>query len=317
MKILLCDTKTFIKNGDIDISPLENLGNTVCYDNISRKELLEIIGDFDAAICNKTVFDKEVLSRADNLKYIGLLATGYNNIDINEASKRGITVCNAGTYSTDAVAQQTFAYILHFLSRVADYDGLVKSGKWENSPVFSIIDLTTDELKDKTLGIIGYGSIGKRVADIALAFNMKVLVFNRSKKQDERVNFADLDYLLENSDIVTVHCPLNEQSADMFCKETFNKMKDGAYFINTARGGIVVEEDLKDALNSGKLSGAAVDVLRKEPMDKNCPLKQAKNIIITPHTSWAPQSTRKRLFDIVYNNLDLFLKGTPQNVVSK
>ena len=316
MKILIADCATLTQNNDLDITVFEKYGDVVYNKNISRNELLNTVHEYDMILCNKTIIDRVVIESAKKLKFIGLLATGYNNIDITAAKENGITVCNAGSYSTSAVAQQVFAYILNHYNAVNRYNDFVQNGGWQQSPTFSVLCFPTDELKDKTIGIIGYGSIGKRVAEIALAFEMNVLVYTRTPKSDNRVRFTSLDELLKNSDIITPHCPLNEQSKEMFNKETFSKMKDRAFFINTARGGIINEQDLAEALKSGKLSGAAIDVLNHEPMSKDCVLKGAPNLIITPHTAWAPLETRKRLLGIVEDNIKAFLNGTPKNKVS-
>ncbi len=316
MKILIADCATLTQNNDLPLTVFQKYGDVVYNLNISRDELLDTAHEYDIILCNKTIIDKAVIEKAKKLKYIGLFATGYNNIDIAAAKQHNITVCNAGSYSTSAVAQQTFAYILNHYSAVNQYHNFVQNGGWQQSPTFSVLCFPTDELKDKTIGIIGYGSIGKRVAEIALAFEMKVLVYTRTPKDDPRVKFVSFDELLSSSDIVSPHCPLNEQSREMFNKDTFKKMKDGAFFINTARGGVVSEPDLFEALKSGKLSGAAIDVLTAEPMSKTCVLKGAPNLIITPHTAWAPLETRKRLIGIVTDNIDAFLDGKPKNVVS-
>ena len=316
MKILIADCATLTQNNDLDITVFEKYGDVVYNKNISRNELLNTVHEYDMILCNKTIIDRVVIESAKKLKFIGLLATGYNNIDVTAAKENGITVCNAGSYSTSAVAQQVFAYILNHYNAVNRYNDFVQNGGWQQSPTFSVLCFPTDELKDKTSGIIGYGSIGKRVAEIALAFEMNVLVYTRTPKSDNRVRFTSLDELLKNSDIITPHCPLNEQSKEMFNKETFSKMKDRAFFINTARGGIINEQDLAEALKSGKLSGAAIDVLNHEPMSKDCVLKGVPNLIITPHTAWAPLETRKRLLGIVEDNIKAFLNGTPKNKVS-
>lgn len=316
MKIFIADCATLTQNNDLDITVFEKYGDVVYNKNISRNELLNTVHEYDMILCNKTIIDRVVIESAKKLKFIGLLATGYNNIDITAAKESGIIVCNAGSYSTSAVAQQVFAYILNHYNAVNRYNDFVQNGGWQQSPTFSVLCFPTDELKDKTIGIIGYGSIGKRVAEIALAFQMNVLVYTRTPKSDNRVRFTSLDELLKNSDIITPHCPLNEQSKEMFNKETFSKMKDRAFFINTARGGIINEQDLAEALKSGKLSGAAIDVLSEEPMSKDCVLKGVPNLIITPHTAWAPLETRKRLLGIVEDNIKAFLNGTPKNKVS-
>ncbi len=316
MKILIADCATLAQNNDLPLTVFQEYGDVVYNKNISRYELLNTVHEYDMILCNKTVIDKVVIEKAKKLKYIGLFATGYNNIDIVTAKQHGITVCNAGSYSTSAVAQQVFAYILDHYNKINRYNNFVQNGGWQQSPTFSVLCFPTDELKDKTVGIIGYGSIGKRVAEIALAFEMNVLVYTRTPKNDNRVKFVSLDDLLKNSDIITPHCPLNDDSREMFNRDTFGKMKNGAYFINTARGGIVNEQDLTDALKSGKLSGAAIDVLSEEPMSKTSVLKGVPNLIITPHTAWAPLATRQRLLRIVEDNIIAFLNGNPKNKVN-
>lgn len=316
MKILIADCATLVQNNDLSLDVFAKFGEVICNPNISREELLETVHNYDMILCNKTVIDKIVIEKATKLKYIGLFATGYNNIDTSAARERGITVCNAGSYSTNAVAQQVFAYILNHYNKINTYNDFVQSGGWQQSPAFSVLCYPTDELCGKTLGIVGYGSIGKRVAEIALAFEMNVLVYTRTPKSDKNVTFVTFDELLSKSDVITAHCPLNSQSREIFNANAFSKMRDGAYFINTARGGIVNELDLANALKCGKLSGAAIDVLSREPMTPDCMLKGIPNLIITPHTAWAPLTTRQRLLKIVENNIISFLKGTPQNVVS-
>ena len=316
MKLLLTDAATLKNNNDISTDCLKKFGELRVYEALSFDKLLDECKDVDIILCNKTPITKELIEKAKNLKYIGLFATGYNNIDLDAANEKGITVCNAGSYSTSAVAQQVFAYILKHYSKIDEYNNFVKDGGWINSECFSVLSYPTDELCGKTIGIIGYGSIAKRVEQIARAFEMNVLVHTRTVRENGETKFVDFDTLLKNSDIVTAHCPLNEQSREMFSFDAFSKMKDGAFFINTARGGVVNEQALLEALKSGKLSGAALDVLNSEPMSENCVLKGAPNIIITPHTSWAPLATRSRLMGIVENNIEAFLKGTPQNVVN-
>lgn len=314
MKIVITEGAV-ISCGDISFERFNKFGTVKIFDNLSYEELQQEIIDTDILLCNKVLVDKNVLQRAKKLKYIGTFATGYNNIDIAFCRKKGITVCNAGSYSTDAVAQQTFGYILNHFSRIADYDNFVKEGGWIKSPLFSPIVFPTDEISGKTIGIIGFGSIGKKVAEIAHAFNMNVLVHTRTIHEDGKTNFVTLDSLLAKSDIVSVHCPLTDANAKMFNKDTFAKFKKGAYFINTARGGLVDESALREALQSGHVSGAAVDVVETEPMLADCPLIGAPNITITPHSAWVPLQTRSRLFEIVENNIQQFLNGTPVNVV--
>ena len=315
MKLLLTDCATLRSNGDLPLDSLKRFGDIFEYENITRAGLLKEAADADIILCNKTVIDKEVFDAAENLKYIGLFATGYNNIDIEYAKQKGVTVCNAGSYSTDAVTQQVIGYILMHYTAIPEYNEFVKNGGWKKSAVFSPLVFFSDEVAGKTLGIVGYGSIGKSVEKAAKGLGMNVLVYTRTVRENGETRFTDLDTLLKESDIVTLHCPLNAQSADMMNAEAFARMKDGAFFINTSRGGTVDENALYDALSSGKLSGAAVDVLKKEPMSKDCPLDKAPNLIITPHTAWAPLTTRKRLLGIVESNIEAFLKGVPQNKI--
>ena len=315
MKLLLTDCATLRSNGDLPLDSLKRFGDIFEYENITRTKLLKEAADADIILCNKTVIDKEVFDAAENLKYIGLFATGYNNIDIDYAKQKGVTVCNAGSYSTDAVTQQVIGYILMHYTAIPEYNEFVKNGGWKKSAVFSPLVFFSDEVAGKTLGIVGYGSIGKSVEKAAKGLGMNVIVYTRTVRKNGETRFTDLDTLLKESDIVTLHCPLNAQSADMMNAEAFARMKDGAFFINTSRGGTVDENALYDALSSGKLSGAAVDVLKKEPMSKDCPLDKAPNLIITPHTAWAPLTTRKRLLGIVESNIEAFLKGVPQNKI--
>lgn len=315
MKLLLTDCATLRSNGDLPLDSLKRFGDIFEYENITRAGLLKEAADADIILCNKTVIDKEVFDAAEKLKYIGLFATGYNNIDIEYAKQKGVTVCNAGSYSTDAVTQQVIGYILMHYTAIPEYNEFVKNGGWKKSAVFSPLVFFSDEVAGKTLGIVGYGSIGKSVEKAAKGLGMNVIVYTRTVRENGETRFTDLDTLLKESDIVTLHCPLNAQSADMMNAEAFARMKDGAFFINTSRGGTVDENALYDALSSGKLSGAAVDVLKKEPMSKDCPLDKAPNLTITPHTAWAPLTTRKRLLGIVESNIEAFLKGAPQNKI--
>ena len=316
MKILIPDVNTLVKDNDVSLEIFDSLADiVVLYSNITKKELLDEIVDTDIVLCNKVVIDKEVMSCSKKLKYIGTFATGYNNIDIEFAKEKGITVCNAPEYSTNAVAQQVFGYILAHYTKISQYDTFVKQGGWVASPTFSPFVFNSLELAGKTLGIVGFGSIGEAVAKIALSFNMQVLSFTRTPKNYDGVKFCDFETLLKKSDIITLHCPLTDATRELMNENTFNLCKDGAFFINTSRGGTVSEIALKNALESGKLSGAAVDVLTVEPMDKDCPLLNAPNIIITPHTAWAPLETRERLIKLVADNLKAFLSGKPQNVV--
>ena len=313
MRILITDCASLTSGGDLSLEPLKKYGEITEYGNISREELLKEVADKDIVLCNKTVIDSEVINAAPNLKYIGVFATGYNNIDITLAKQRGIAVCNAGSYSTNAVAQQVIAYILLHYTNIPRYNEFVKEGGWKRSPVFSPLVFPTDEVAGKTLGIIGYGNIGKAVEKAAAGLNMNVRVCTRTVRENGVTRFTDFDTLLKNSDIITLHCPLNKQSENMMNEEAFSKCKRGAVFINTSRGGTVDETALLNALKSGRLSGAAIDVLKEEPMSEDCVLADAPNIIITPHTAWAPLSTRRRLLSITCENIDSFLNGKSKN----
>lgn len=315
MNIVILDAGT-VTRGELSLERFNNYGDVKVYDFSDYEEVADRIKDADMILCNKSAMDTNNLSKATNVKYIGLFATGYNNVDLEYTNAHNITVCNAGSYSTEAVAQHVFALILNRYNRVAEYDKFVKDGMWTKSRCFSpFMEMT--EIYGKTIGIVGYGSIGKKVAQIAKAFGMNVLAFNRSKKEEEGVTFTTLNELLEQSDVVTMHCPLNADSEKMCNKAFFNKMKNSAYFINTSRGGVVDETALYNALENEVISGAALDVIGVEPMAESCTLKDAKNIVITPHAAWAPIETRSRLLDIVENNIKAYLEGNPVNVVKK
>ena len=312
MKIVLTDAQTVLDNL-VNADILKQFGEVEEYGLLRYDEVAEKIADADMVVCNKTLLDKNTLRLAKNLKYIGLFATGYNNIDIDYCKVHNIAVCNAGSYSTNAVAQHTFALILEHFNNTSNYNKYVQDGRWKRSKTFSPFVYPLSELAGKTLGIVGFGNIGRAVAKIANAFEMNVIAYNRSEKQADGVAFVSFETLLEQSDVVSVHCPLNSESQDMFDKNAFAKMKKGALFVNTARGGVMVEQDLLDALQSEHLGGAAIDTLKVEPMEEDCILMGAKNCIITPHIAWAPVETRVRLMNIVADNISAFLNGTPQN----
>jgi len=316
MKIIVTDAKT-ISNNEEYFNPLKEFGELKIYPLSTDEEIKERIADADIIVCNKNVFNEDNLKYAKNLKYIGLFATGYNNIDVKYCGANGITVCNAGSYSTDAVAQHTFALILNHYNKISKYNKLVEDEGWIKSDVFSPFVYDMNELAGKTIGLVGYGNIARKVAKIANAFGMRVLAYRRNPVEEEGVEFVDFDTIIGKSDVISVHCPLNEQSKEMFNKDVFSKMKSTAYFVNTARGGVMNEADLAEALNEGVIAGAAIDVLTVEPMAADCKLFGAKNITITPHVAWAPVETRERLLGIVCDNIRGFLEGKPQNVVSE
>ena len=313
MKVVILDAKT-LTNDDIDFSVFDEFGEVTIYDYTKYNQIAERIKDAEIILCNKSIMNRMTLKDAKNVKYIGLFATGYNNVDIEYTNERNITVCNAGSYSTNAVAQHVFALILEHYNKVGEYNKFVKDGGWIHSEKFSPFK-PMKEMDGRTLGIVGYGSIGKKVAKIAQAFDMKVLAYNRSPKKDEGVRFVEMDELLEKSDIVSIHCPLNRDSEKMCNKDFFSKMKDGALFINTSRGGVVDEQALIDAVKSKKISGAGLDVVAVEPMEKHEEILDIDNIIITPHSAWAPVETRTRLVAIVKNNIKKWVAGAPVNVI--
>lgn len=316
MKIVILDWATMCSDGDLSPEVFGEFGDISVYQLTEPHDVAERIGDAEIVLCNKAVITKEIMDSCPKLRYIGLFATGFNNIDIEYAAKKGITVCNAGQYSTNAVAQQVFAYILDFCSRIRSYDTAVKNGEWESSPCFSYFPIPTAELNGKTLSIIGFGSIGRRAAEIGNAFGMRVLVNTRTVPENCPYEVCDRDAAVKNADFLTLHCPLTADTHHMVNADFLRKMKSLAVLINTSRGAVVNEKDLTDALNSGTIAGAYLDVLEKEPMSPDTPLKFAKNCVITPHTAWAAYETRVRLLNIVCENIRQWLNGTPQNKVN-
>ncbi len=316
MKTVLLEEKTVTSGGDITFDEFRTFGELTVYPLTPPDKLIEYVADNEAAIINKTVFTADILKKCPSLKYIGLCATGYNNVDVDAARELGITVCNCPAYSTDAVAQQVFAYILHYANRVSDYNEDVHAGGWINSPTFAYFKFPMFELAGKKLGMIGYGSIGRRVAEIALTFGMEVLVSTRTPREDSRVRFVSREDIFRESDIITLHCPLTEDTRELICKETLSLCSKDAIIINTSRGGTVNEHDLAEALKNGSIAGAAVDVISEEPMKADNPLYGAPNCIITPHTAWSPMQTRKRLLRIAADNLRAFIGGHPINKVN-
>lgn len=316
MRAVILDADT-VTDSDVSLDKISSVLPTVIYGFSADDEIADRISDADVVLTNKCRITKEIFERCPNIKYIGLFATGYNNIDIKEAKARGCVVSNVPGYSTNAVAQHTFALILNRYSGVAAYDQTVKNGDWCYSKLFSYFNIPFFELAGKTIGIVGYGAIGKAVKRIAEAFNMNILVHTRSyPKDDSGIRVVSLEELLKESDIVSLHCPLTDETAGLINKDTLALMKPSAMLVNTSRGGAVVERDLADALNSGKIAAAALDVLDREPMDVNCPLRNAKNCCITPHIAWAPLETRIRLIDMVSDNLKNYLAGHPANNVA-
>ncbi len=314
MKLVILDTCTVTK-GDIDMSALDAFGDVSYYDMLPREQIIEVLRGADAVVCNKSVIDREIID-ATSLKFVGLFATGYNNIDIEYAAKKGIVVCNVPGYSTDSVTQTTVSLMLELASSTHKYVHSVADGDWKRAAQFSYFSFPITELAGKTLGIYGLGTIGLSVARVALALGMRVNAYSRTKKEIEGITFVSRDEIFSESDFLSFHCPLNAQSERVLCAETLSLMKPTAYVINTARGGVIDEKALADALKAGKIAGAALDVLTYEPMREDCPLFGIENCIITPHVAWASLESRTRLIARVADNLRSFEAGFPINAVN-
>lgn len=302
--------------GDLSWEGFEKLGDVTVYDRTGAKDILSRIGNADIVITNKTPLSKETIERAPEIKYIGVLATGYNVVDTQAAKEKGIPVCNIPTYGTDAVAQFAFALLLEIAHHVQHHSDAVKQGRWANCPDFCFWDYPLIELAGKTMGLIGYGRIGQSVARIARAFGMQVIAYDSYQDPKQIDVYVSLDELLNRSDVISLHCPLFEQTKGIINKDSIAKMKDGVIILNNSRGPLIVEQDLADALNSGKVYAAGLDVVSSEPIREDNPLLTAKNCLITPHISWAPKESRQRLMDIAVENLKAFLSGKSQNVVN-
>lgn len=316
MKITVLDRCT-VTTGDVSLSPIEALGQVCFYDTVPHEKLADVIADSDAVICNKAQITDEIMEKCPNLRYIGLFATGYNNIDISAAKRRGITVCNVPGYSTDSVVQHAFSMILHFSCRTDDYAASVARGDWACSETFSYLAFPTSELRGKTLGIFGFGTIGRAMAQIGKAFGMKIIAVSHRPTSYDGVEFTDTDSLFANSDYLTLHCPLTDETRELVNSRTLSLMKPTAVIINTARGGVINEAALTAALKNGTIRGAGIDVLDIEPMCKDHPYLTAPNCYITPHVAWAAYEARSRLVDMVAENVRRFLSGTPINTVTK
>ncbi|WP_027727537.1 D-2-hydroxyacid dehydrogenase [Treponema sp. C6A8] len=314
MKITILDGHA-VNPGDLPWDKFSELAEVTVYERTPSELVKNRIGDSDAIFLNKINITEDILSACPNLKYIGVLATGYNVIDLDACRRRNITVTNIPAYSTDSVAQHVFAFILNFTNHVALHNASVQAGDWQRCPDFCYWNAPLSELTGKTLGIFGYGNIGKKVTALARAFGMKVICCTRTPREGmpESVTFEEL---CRRSDFVSLHAPLTPQTTHIINKESLSLFKPSAYLINTARGGFIVEKDLADALKEGKLAGYAADVLEAEPMTADCPLIGIPNCVITPHIAWAPLETRARLQNIAYENLKAWINGNAFNVVS-
>jgi len=307
-----------INRGDISFKEISDELDLTFYDNTTEDNKYEHIGDAEVVFDNKVIMDEELFDKCPNIKYVGVCATGYNVIDLAAARKRNITVTNVPSYSTDSVVQLTWALILEQVCNLEIHNNSVKNGDWIKSDIFSYWLEPITELSGKTLGIIGYGNIGRKVAKIAECFGMNVLVntMHPEKYDNQLIDFVDKDELFAKSDIITLHCPLTEDTMEIIRKENIDKMKDKVRIVNVSRGGLVNEADLTDALNSGKILSAGIDVVLKEPMDKDNPLLNAKNITITPHMAWASVDARRRLVTEIAENFKAYLNNEKRNVVS-
>ena len=322
MKIVVLDGYT-LNPGDLSWASLEAMGETVIYDRTSltdHREIIQRIGDADAVLTNKTPLPKEVLEFCSSVKYIVVLATGYNVVDVDYAKKKGIIVTNIPTYGTAAVGQFAIGLLLEICHHIGHHSQAVHDGRWENNPDWCFWDYPLIELDGKTMGIIGYGRIGQATGRIAQALGMRVLAFDAHKNpelESASCKYVELDELLANSDVIALHCPLFPATEGIINKDNIAKMKDGVIILNNSRGPLVVEQDLADALNHGKIAAAGLDVVSTEPIKGDNPLLKAKNCFITPHISWAPKESRKRLLDIAVNNLREFADGNCVNVVNR
>ncbi len=312
MKIVILDGYT-CNPGDLSWAPFQRFGQVEAYESTLPHQILERCRDAEIVISNKTLLPREILEQMTWVKYIGLLSTGYNVVDVKAAAELGIPVTYVPSYSTDAVAQHTFALLLELCNHVGHHANAVREGRWESCRRFCFWDAPLTELAGKTFGIIGMGNIGQRVAAIAAAMNMRVIYYSRTKK-DLPYHYVSLEQLLKESDVISLHCPLNQQTHGLINRETLSLVKPTALLINTTRGDVLEEQAVADALNHDRLAGAALDVLCQEPPTHGSPLLSAKNTVITPHLAWAAKETRQRLIQWAAENLECFLQGNPKNI---
>lgn len=320
MKIVVLDGYTE-NPGDLSWDALEALGELTVYDRTSltdEAEIISRIGDAEAVYTNKTPITRHIIDACPNMGFIGVLATGYNVVDYVYAREKNIPVCNIPTYGTAAVGQFAIAMLLEICHHVAHHSEAVHQGRWESNADWCFWDYPLIELVDKTMGIIGFGRIGQQTGRIAKAMGMNILAYDSFQSDSGREigTYVDLDTLLAQSDVIALHCPLFPETQGIINKETIAKMKDGVILLNNSRGPLIVEQDLADALNSGKVYAAGLDVVSTEPIRGDNPLLQAKNCIITPHVSWAPKESRQRIMDCAVSNLQAYQNGAPVNVVN-
>jgi glycerate dehydrogenase len=316
MKIVVLDGYT-LNPGDLSWEGLEKLGECTVHDRTSSNQLIARAEGARVLLTNKVVLDADAIQQQPDLAYIGVLATGYNIVDIDAAAEKGIIVTNVPAYSTDSVAQLVFAFLLEVVNSVKHHSDAVHDGRWSSSPDFSFHETPLAELAGMTMGIIGFGAIGRAVARIAEAFGMSVIVHTRTPGQNDGVRYADLDTIFTESDVVSLHCPLTPETEGLVNRDRLKLMKKAAILVNTSRGPVVDETALAHALNSGQIAAAAVDVLSAEPPPEDNPLLTARNCIITPHIAWATHAARKRLMDTVVRNVKAWMSGQPVNVVGR
>ncbi len=319
MKIVILDGYT-LNPGDLSWEGLKALGDVTVYERTPSDKIIERAKDAEIVFTNKTPLTKQTFESLPSLKYVGVLATGYNVVDVIAAKDKGIVVTNIPTYGTSAVAQMTFALLLELCHHVGEHSSRVKQGAWSTCPDFCFWDYPLVELAGKTMGIIGFGRIGQAVAKIAQALGMNVAVYDAYEDKSletDMLRYTTLENLLATADVISLHCPLFESTKGIINKASIAKMKDGVMIINTSRGPLIDENDLAMALKAGKVAGAAVDVLSAEPPTADNPLMHTENCIITPHIAWAPKESRQRLMDTAVDNLEKFLAKNPQNVVNK
>jgi len=314
MNIVILDGYT-LNPGDLDWNPLNKLGNVTIYDRSDEDQIVARSKEADAVLVNKVILSEKILSQLPNVKYIGVMATGYNNIDIPATRKLGITVTNVKAYSAASAAQHTFALLLSLVNRIETHSQSVFNGEWANSPDFSYSKTPLTELAGKTMGLVGFGDIGSQVARIALAFGMKVIVYRKHPSVIEGVEMTTLEDVFKNSDVLSLHCPLTDETKELVNAQRLATMKPNALILNTGRGPLIKETDLAEALKNGIIAGAGLDVLSTEPPKADNPLLAAPHCIITPHVAWATLEARKRLLQMVAENLESFMHGDNKNAV--
>lgn len=318
MKIVILDHPRE-NPGEINWSGFDRIGQVERYKFTPEDQVAERIKDADAVLLNKTTLTKQAMAQCEKLRFVGVIATGYNTVDVQGAKELGISVANVPSYGTEAIGQHAIALLLEITDHVAYHDGEVRKGRKGGENDWCFWDYPSIELENKTMGILGLGRIGQITSRVAQAFGMKVLAYDQYKNpalENENCRYTDLDTLLASSDVIALHCPLFPETENIINKDTIAKMKDGVIIINNSRGGLVVDQDLADALKSGKVYAAGLDAIAKEPIEMDNPLLSAPNVYFTPHISWAAIECRQRLIDYTLENLECFLAGTPKNIVN-